>query len=163
MLPAPRRADRDDEIELYRRRVAALYELVSKAVIEAEPSASVRRGPVVHLDEQLTGPYSVETLEVAIPGMPEIRLIPRGIYFIGARGSVDARSTLGRQHLVWVESEDDVPDTSAYNGDADIEIATRPVFPNVPEGWAWADERGVRLMPLTDRVFLDHVLPELAA
>lgn len=151
------------EIALYESRVDELYKIVEGAAKRFESGASVMRSGRVRIDEQLTGPYEVSTLDVLFPGKPGIVLVPRGIYNIGARGRVDARSRLGTQVLVWVQAEGIALQVSVRDGDEEIESATRPLFRNVPEGWAWTDDRRVKLIPLTENVLIDHVLPELIA
>lgn len=151
------------EIALYEQRLNDLYNLVEAAIKSVEPAASFVRSTPVQIDEQLTGPYTVTSLEVAIPGKPAIRFVPKGIYNIGARGRVDARSRLGTEVLAWVEEGGQALKTNGREADSEIESATRPVFPGVPEGWAWMDNQHVELVALTEQTFLDRVLPELVA
>lgn len=151
------------EIALYERRLDQLYDLVQKAARSIDPAANVVRTSMVQIDEQLTGLYSVPSLELSMSGKPGIRLVPKGIYNIGARGRVDARSRLGTQVLVWVEDGGPPLTTSFGDGNGVGESSTRPIFTGVRQGWAWSDNRHLSLTHLTDKVFIDHVLPELVA
>ena len=159
MTSVPREASA--EIDLFQQRLEDLYNLVEQAVRKIDPKTSITRTSAVQIDEQLTGTYTVHSLEVAIPGKLGIRLVPKGIYNIGARGRVDARSRLSTQVLVWVEAGGPALKISVRGGDQEIESATRPVFPDVQEGWAWTDNQRAQLLHLTEQVFLDRVLPEL--
>lgn len=151
------------EVARYRQRLEALYDLVERAVRTVDPTSRVVRTSEVTIDEQSTGPYTVPSLELDIPGRPEVRLVPKGIYNIGARGRADARSRLGTQVLVWVEGGGPRVKGAARVGEDEIETSTRPVFADVPEGWAWTDNRRVALVHLTEQVLIDQVLPELIA
>ena len=151
------------KIALYEQRVNSLYDLVESAIRRLEPGATFVRTSPVKIDEQLTGPYSVPSLEVSIPGKMGIRFIPKGIYNIGARGRVDARSRLGTEVVVWVEKGGPVLTVTARKDEDELESSTLPVFPGVPEGWAWMDEKAVELLPLTEDTLIDRVLPKLVA
>ena len=151
------------EIAQYERRINDLYDLVEKAVRRIDQATKVVRTSPVQINEQLTGPYTVPSLEVSIPGKPGIRLVPKGIYIIGARGRVDARSRLGTQVLVWAEAGGPALKIAVSEGDEAVESSTRPIFSGVPEGWAWTDNLKVNLVHLTEQVFINQVLPELAA
>ena len=147
----------------YRERLDELYDLVERAIRRVEPNATFSRTTAIDLDERSTGPYTVESLEAVIPGKPGVRLVPQGIYQIGARGRVDAHSRLGTEVLVWVELGGAALRMTVREGEDVLEQATKPVFPGVPEGWAWTDRRRVTLIPLSEQVFIDRVLPELVA
>ena len=97
------------------------------------------------------------SLEVSVPKKTDIHLVPKGIYVIGARGRVDARSRLGTEILVWVEEGG--PALKRTVDRCDVDAVTRPVFPGVREGWAWTDDQHVELVPLTERTLVDRVLP----
>lgn len=150
------------EIALYKSRLDELYQLIETAAVSIDPGTKVGRTNV-QIDEQLTGAYTVRSLEVSIPGKPGIRLVPKGIYNIGARGRVDARSRLSTQTLVWVEAGGPMLQRDVLENGNEIESATQPLFAGVPQGWAWTDDRRVELVPLTERTFIDRVLPELVA
>lgn len=151
------------EITLYERRLDDLYNLIEKAVLRVDAATKAVRSSPVQINEQLTGSYTVPSLELSIPGKPGIRFVPKGIYNIGARGRVDARSRLSTQVLVWVEAGGPSTLTGVQQGEQEIESATRPVFAGVPQGWAWTDNQNVQLVHLTEQVFVDRVLPELVA
>lgn len=70
------------EIALYERRLNQLYDLVQKAARSIDPAANVVRTSMVQIDKQLTGLYSVPSLELSMSGKPGIRLVPKGIYNI---------------------------------------------------------------------------------
>src|SRR5437016_9153408 len=101
--------------------------MVEAAIRKAEPDVKFVRASLVQIEEELTGPYAVPSLEVSIPTKTDIRLVPKGIYLIGAKGRVDARSRLGTEILVWVE-EGGPALRMAVAGD-DVAPVTRPVFP----------------------------------
>lgn len=161
MTSVPR--EPNTEIELFTQRLDELYDLVEKAVLSEYSTAIITRTTPVVINEELTGIYTVKSLEVAIPNKPAIRFVPKGIYNIGARGRVDARSRLGKEVLVWVETGGPSVKVSIQEGEQEIESATRPVFSDVSEGWAWTDNQRTQLVHLTDQVFLARVLPELIA
>ena len=154
-------ANAPNEITRYKQRLEQLYDLVERAVKRINQEAKIVRNTQIEINEQLTGPYSVPSLEVSIPGNPGIRLIPKGIYNIGARGRVDARSRLSTQILVWVEDGGPSMTTNVREGETEFESASRPVFTGVPEGWAWTDNQHTELVHLTEQLFIDRVLPEL--
>src|SRR5437868_15068549 len=107
------------EIDNYRRRVNALYDEVRAWILARLPGATFRRTPV-EMNEEATGGYKLESLEISLPGLPAMRFVPRGIFMVGARGRVDVRSRLGRQTLLWLEAGGSTV-TSLQNGDQDTE------------------------------------------
>lgn len=143
----------DREIRQYLGRLDALYGQVKSWVLSREPDARFTTAPV-ELDEQMTGSYEAPALEIALPGKFPIRLVPCGIFMVGAHGCVDARSQLGNELLVWMEPAAAPTDRSAGR-------ISHPLYPGVPEGWAWADPGHDRVVPLTDRVFWDDLIPSL--
>lgn len=159
----PNTIDVQEEIARYERRLEELYDSVIAWVREEVPDAEVSDTTPVELNEQATGPYKVKSLEIAMPGRVPIRLVPRGIFVLGARGRVDVRSRLGREILYWVDYGGVSDSTSsAVSSDSTLDRITRPVYPDVEEGWAWGDESRRRLVHLDENVFRNNVLNSLS-
>ena len=139
----------DAEADQYRRHLDELYDSVCRWVAGRYPKASFSHTPV-HLSEEAIGVYQVESLDVAVPGLPAVRFVPRGIFMVGAHGRVDVRSRLGREVLMWVE-----PSGSAIGNGISLEeeMITRPLFANVAEGWAWSDSTRNEIQHLDENVF----------
>jgi len=157
----PNTADIKEEINQYLSRLSDLYASVTAWVRAAEPGAQFTR-PRVELAEELTGQYSVESLEIARPGKIAVRLIPRGIFMVGAHGRVDARSRLGREILVWIERGGAHIHIQADEGGKMLEHVMHPLYSEVEEGWAWENEQALSLLHLTEEVFRDNVLARLS-
>jgi hypothetical protein len=148
------------EIDDYRHRVDALYDNLRAWIVARVPGA-VFRQTTVQMNEEATGPYELESLDVTLPGFPAVRFVPRGIFMVGARGRVDVRSRLGRQALVWLEAGGPAL-TAAVNPDQETEmVISRPLFPNADEGWAWSDPKRTEVQPLSSDVLWDHILTPL--
>jgi hypothetical protein len=146
------------EIDDYRHRVDALYDNVRVWILARLPGAVFHQTPV-QMNEESTGPYELESLDVSFPGLPAVRFVPRGRFMVGARGRVDVRSRLGRQALVWLEA-----DGPALTVSPDLEtemVISRPLFPNADEGWAWSDPKRTAVRRLTSDVLWDHILTPL--
>lgn len=154
-------AQRQKEIEQYHGRLDELYRSVADWVRSREPSAKFTE-TVVELAEQSIGAYKAKSFEIARPGKTAIRLIPKGIFIIGAHGRVDATSRLGREILVWTEKGGPHISTTIKEGARVLEQVTRPLYRNVEEGWAWGDERRRRLLHLTEDVFWNSVVASLS-
>ena len=150
---------RSKEIGLYQEKVRELYRQIGEAVRQHYPGAVVQSAPEVTIDEELTGPYSIEGLEIIMPDKSSIRLVPVGIYNIGARGRVDAHGPLSAEVLVWVQAGGPEIRSELKEKEDIIDAATRPVFPDVPEGWAWSDRDS--LIPLTREIISERLIPEL--
>ncbi len=150
----------DLEIHEYLRRLDLLFNDVQTWVDTRLPGATYTRYPV-QLDEESTGQYSAQAMEVQLPGMLPLRFLPRGIFMIGARGRVDLRTSLGEEVLVWIVpvlAADEFPGRNIQM----IDRITQPVYPDTVEGWAWADESQNRLVHLTEQVFWDELIPRLS-
>lgn len=150
-----------EEIDQYLSRLRDLYASVKSWVRQSEPQAQFTQA-LVDLAEEFTGPYKAESLEVARPGRVAVRLIPRGIFMVGAHGRVDVRSRLGREILVWVETDSSHIHVRVGQGDRTLEHVTRPLYAGVEEGWAWANEQDCSLLHLTAEVFQGRVMSSLS-
>lgn len=149
-----------EEIDEYRHRVDGLYDDVRAWIVARLPGATFHETRV-QMNEEATGPYELESLEVCLPGFPTVRFVPRGIFMVGARGRVDVRSRLGRQALVWLEAGGPAL-TAPANPDEETEmVISRPLFPNAAEGWSWSDPKRTEVQPLSSDVLWDHVLTPL--
>lgn len=157
----PNVAGTQEEIDQYLSRLRDLYASVKEWVRADEPQATFAETSV-DLAEEFTGPYKAGSLEIARPGGIAVRLIPRGIFMVGAHGRVDARSRLGREILVWVETDSSHIHVRVGQGDRTLEQVTRPLYAEVEEGWAWADEQGCSLLHLTGEVFQGRVMGSLS-
>jgi len=151
-------------VQTYLKRVDQLYADVRSWMAALEPNARFIE-TVVELDEEGTGPYKARNLEIIRSGRPALRLVPRGRYILGAEGSVDVRSRLGREILVWVRAGGPAVGFrfSPVAGEAPEELSGPPMFPGIPEGWAWSDEDSGQLMHLNLDVFRDHILNNIAS
>jgi len=150
------------EVEQYRSRLGDLYSTIKRWLQTREPDAALSESRV-DLVEEAAGPYHVKSLELARPGKPAIRFIPRGIFVVGAHGRVDAHSRLGREILVWVAKGGPALRTEvSVAGQKEIEQITRSLYPGVDEGWAWADEQHQKLSHLTEEVFWDKIIASLS-
>jgi hypothetical protein len=149
-----------EEIADYRHRVSALYDNVRAWIATRAPGAVFHRTRV-QVNEEATGPYELESLDVSLPGLPAVRFVPRGIFMVGARGRVDVRSRLGHQPLVWLEAGGPVL-TATLNPDQEAEmVISRPLFANAAEGWSWSDPKRTEVQPLSPDVLWDHILTPL--
>jgi hypothetical protein len=145
-------------VQNYLHRVEELYADVRRWITTLEPNAQFSEAEI-EVVEEATGPYKAKSLEIARPGRPALRLIPRGRYMVGAEGSVDVRSRLGREILVWVRSGGPaVGFRSSPGSEAPEELSGDPMFPGIAEGWAWSDEDLAELQHLDQDVFRDHIL-----
>jgi hypothetical protein len=146
-------------VQSYLQRVDQLYSDVRNWMTALEPNAQFSETQI-ELVEEATGRYQAKSLEIARPGRPALRLIPRGRYMVGAEGSVDVRSRLGREILVWVRAGGPAVGFrfSAGSGDAPEELSGRPMFPGIAEGWAWSDEDRGELQHLDQDVFRSHIV-----
>ncbi len=151
-----------ENVHTYLERVDQLYADVRNWVSELDPNAKFTETEI-ELAEEATGAYKARSLEIARPGKLALRLIPRGRYMIGAEGWVDVRSQLGQEILVWVRA--DAPSVgfkfSNGPGEAPDEIYGRPMFPGIPEGWAWSNEERGELVHLDLSVFRDRILTSI--
>jgi hypothetical protein len=142
----------DEEVDRYRRRLDELYGDVRLWVTSRYANAAFSQSRV-DLSEEATGTYEVQSLEIAIPGLPAVRFVPRGIFMVGASGRVDVRSRLGREVLVWQEPDcPSIPSSTSVGNDVEHLIG-RPLFPNVSQGWAWADPKRNEVLHLDEGVF----------
>jgi len=157
----PGTIERSEEVATYRSRLDDLYGRVRTWIRSRQRDASFSE-TVVELAEEATGPYKAKSLEIARPGKPSIRLVPRGIFMVGAHGRVDARSRLGREMLVWVEKGGPHVEIEESPGDVPWGRVIQPVYPVVEEGWVWCDEEQGRILPLTEEVFWTRVVPPLS-
>jgi hypothetical protein len=148
------------ETQRYRDHLDSLYALVERAVLSSDPGATFHRTPVDRNEEEV-GPYEVSSLEISRPGKTAVCLVPRGIFVVGALGRVDARSRLGREVLMWMQPGGPALHGTGREGEQVVEQFTRPLYPSVREGWAWEDEHGNQLLPLTEDVLLNKVLANL--
>ena len=148
------------EVDDYRHRVDALYGNVRAWIVVRVPGASFHRTPI-QMNEEATGPYELESLEVKLPGFPPVRFVPRGIFMVGARGRVDVRSRLGRQTLLWLEASGSALTATVDPDEANETVITRPLFPNAAEGWSWSDPKSTEVWPLSPDMLWDHVLTPL--
>ncbi len=151
-----------EQVQVYRDRLNELYCQVRGWVADRRPGTTFSESTVA-LSEESTGAYGAVSLDFVYADAGGIRLIPRGIFMVGAQGRVDVRSKLGRQMLVWVRSEGPSVTTAvADSASTSDEIAiSRPLFPDVPQGWAWTDDRRNRLVHLNEAIFWDHVMASL--
>lgn len=146
-------------VQAYLDRVDQLYAAVRGWVTDLDADAQFHETEV-EIVEEATGTYKAKSLEVARTGKPALRLVPRGRYMVGADGRVDVRSQLGREMLVWVAAGGPAIGfrISTDGGRTLEELRGRPMFPDVSEGWAWADEARRRLLHLDAAVFRDQIL-----
>jgi len=145
------------DVERYVARLQSLYSSVENWLRQRDPDATFTVGEV-ELNERRTQRYVAPELTVRLAGRPEIRLIPKGIFMVGAQGRVDVQSELGREILVWV-ADDGAGFPSGISGDPPP--FTWPIYPDVPSGWAWSDADRNRLLHLTAEVFWDQVVVSL--
>jgi len=148
------------EIDDYRHRVDSLYGNVRDWIVARLPGA-VFHNTRVQMNEEATGPYELESLDVSLAGLPAVRFVPRGIFMVGARGRVDVRSRLGRQTLVWLEAGGPALTATVNPGQETETVISRPLFRNAAEGWSWSDPKRTEVLPLSPDVLWDHVLNPL--
>lgn len=139
------------EIDQYQRHLGELYGDVRLWVASRYPNAAFSQTRA-DLSEEATGVYQVQSLDVAISGLPPIRFVPRGIFMVGAHGRVDVRSRLGREILVWVESGGPALHFDTRLG-GEAEHVSQPLFPNISGGWAWSDSRRNQIQHLDEDIF----------
>ncbi|HSZ59876.1 MAG TPA: hypothetical protein VK797_29815 [Tepidisphaeraceae bacterium] len=146
-------------VQAYLQRVDQLYADVRNWMTTLEPTSQFSETEI-ELTEEATGPYKAKTLDIARPGRPALRLVPRGRYMVGAEGRVDVRSRLGRETLVWVRTGGPAVGfrVSRNGGEALEELSGRPMFPGIAQGWAWGDEDRGQLLHLDLDVFRDRIL-----
>jgi hypothetical protein len=151
-------------VQTYLQRVGQLYADVRNWMTALEPSAQFSETHF-ELVEEATGAYKARSLEIARPGRPPLRLIPRGRYVVGAEGRVDVRSRLGHEILLWVRVGGPAVGFRSPTGlgKAPEELIGRPMFPGVAEGWAWSDEDRGELKHLDLSVFRDDILNNIGA
>ena len=148
------------EVDRYHGRLVDLYDEVRRWVANRSPNATFSQTRV-DLSEEATGVYQVESLDIALPGLPAIRFVPRGIFMVGAHGRVDVRSRLGREVLVWLEPGGPAIQISTGLGDEAEHVISRSLFPNISEGWAWSDSKRNEAKHLDEDVFWDRLLRPL--
>jgi hypothetical protein len=148
------------EVDRYRRNLDELYDGIRGWVVKRYPNATFRQTPV-DLSEEATGVYQVQSLDVVIPGLPAVRLIPRGIFMVGAHGRIDVRSRLGREVLVWLETGGPALRVGIRSGDEAEQMISRPLFPNISEGWAWSDSKRNEVQHLDEDVFWNRLVGPL--
>ena len=148
------------EVDQYRVHLNELYGEVRRWVGNRYANATFSETKV-NLSEEATGLYEALSLGVAVPGRPAVRLVPRGIFMVGAHGRVDARSRLGREVLVWLEPGGPSLRISTRPADEVEHVITQPLFPNVPEGWAWSDPARNQVQHLDENVFWDRLFGPL--
>jgi hypothetical protein len=150
-------------VDIYLQRVSELYADVRGWMAALEPDAQFSETSI-DLDEQATGPYKAETLEISRNGKPGIRLIPQGRYIINAEGYVEVESILGREMLVWIRAGG--PGLGFRflpgEGSAPEELYGEERYPGVKEGWAWVDVGHRTLKHLDCDVFRDGVLASIS-
>ena len=158
----PTQAIATANVRTYLQRIDQLYGDVRDWMSALEPNAKFSETQV-DLDEEATGPYETKSLEIARPGRPAIRLVPRGRYMIGAEGRVDVLSRLGRETLVWVRAGGPAVGFrfAPGNGRVPEELSGPPMFPGLAEGWAWSDEDRGELLHLDMGVFRDRILSSI--
>jgi hypothetical protein len=149
-----------EEIDDYCRRVDVLYGNVHDWIVARLPLTVFHRTPV-QMNEEATGPYELESLEINLPGFTAVRFVPRGIFMVGARGRVDVRSRLGRQTLVWIEASSPAFMTMIDPGQETETVISRPLFRNTAEGWSWSDPKRTSVRPLNADVLWDQILMPL--
>ena len=149
-----------EEVDLYGRRLAELYDDIRLWVTTRHPNAGFSNTRV-DLAEEVIGTYRVESLDVSLPGLPAVRFVPRGIFMVGAHVRVDFRSRLGREVLVWLEPGDPSMRMSARSGDVEEQVIGRSLFPKTSEGWAWSDSKRNEVQHLDEDVFWNHLLAPL--
>ncbi|MBI4580924.1 MAG: hypothetical protein HY718_14545 [Planctomycetes bacterium] len=156
----PLQSDVQQEIDQYIARLEWLYRNVEAWIAEREPNARAHR-TTVELAEEATGPYKAESLEIIRPGKPAVRLIPKGIFMVGAHGRVDVWSRLGREIVVWLDKGEPHLHVKSSEETGTLEQIVSPLYPVSQEGWAWADERQRAPRYLTEPVFVDELLDRL--
>jgi hypothetical protein len=90
------------QVDAYRDQVSSLYHRVESWLAELGIQATVERTSQ-ELREDPSGPYEIESLSLSFPEQrPEVHLIPRGRFIVGALGRVDMKSRHGIERLVLV-------------------------------------------------------------
>jgi hypothetical protein len=88
------------QTEAYRAKVYELYRDAEAWLRQLGVEGEIRRESIT-LDEELTGPYEIDSLQFRLPPRgTEVRLVPVGRYVIGALGGVDAMSFHRTERLV---------------------------------------------------------------
>ena len=152
----------DAGIKEYLGRVRKLYGSVREWALGIEGDVQFRETEI-ELNEEFTGPYRVPSLEVVRGAGPDLRLMPRGIYMLGGRGRVRVQSRLGSEMIVWVEEGGPGIAFQVAAGGRVQESTGRPMFPGVPEGWAWVDDAGRQLVHLDRDVFVEKIVGRLSS
>ena len=150
-----------EDVRRYASRLRELYDQVKQWIAESEPDARFSES-AVQQNEEISGPYTVASLEVGRKAGPALRFVPRGMYMIGAQGRVDVKSRLGSETLVWVAAGGPaIHFRITVGGVTEPEVAGRPLFPDVEEGWAWVDPGRRRLLHLDGEVFRTQILESI--
>ena len=153
---------KDEQLLIYRRRLDDLYGQARSWIGNRYPDAVISES-TVPVSEETTGPYATTSLDIVGVGARVIRFFPRGIFMVGAQGRVDVRSRVGGRTLVWVWAGGPQMTFTGSPRLADELAISHPLFPGVPQGWAWTDDRHNRLLHLDESVFWEHVLTPLMA
>ena len=148
-------------INEYLGRLRQLYESVREWMLDAEPDVQFRETET-ELNEEWTGPYRAPSLVMVRGAGFDLRFMPQGLYMLGGRGRVDVRSRLGSEMIMWVE-EGGPAIASWVSDEGRLEESTgRPMFPGVPEGWAWVDDSRRQLLHLDRGVFVEEIVRRLS-
>ena len=152
---------KQEEKELFRSRLQSLYDSVREWVRARYANARIREFTVT-LNEEAVGRYDVAGIEIELPGAGRVRMEPRAMFALGARGWVDVRGPVGREILVWVSRNG--PHIRMAEGDVgpDLNQVTKPIYPDVDDGWAWAPAVRGRLLHLTEEVFWGKLIATLS-
>jgi len=150
-----------DAIAEYLARVEQLYANVREWLAAQDARAAFQDGEVA-LNEELVGRYKAARLKVTCSDGLRLTFVPKGLCVVGARGRVDVMGPLGREILVWVERGGPALGFRESDGGSVEMVSGRPMYPGLPEGWAWEDIAGTRLRHLDRDVFLNHVVRSLS-
>ncbi|MBM4037006.1 MAG: hypothetical protein FJ290_00710 [Planctomycetes bacterium] len=152
-------ATTNEAVAEYLERVEELYANVREWMSD-EPGVEFSEGKT-RLNEEYTGPYAAKVLKVKLNGGKALSFVPKGAYFIGARGHLDVSGPLWRETLVWVD-EDGPAIAFKETAEGQVEVLQgRPMYPGVPRGWAWVDNSHRRLVHLDRKVFFRKLLRAL--
>ncbi len=81
-------------VQTYLRRVKQLHAHVREWMTELEPDSQFSEREI-ELSEEATGRYKARVLEIATPGRPAIRLVPRGATWLERKGGSMCRAGSG--------------------------------------------------------------------
>ncbi|MBM4032886.1 MAG: hypothetical protein FJ291_14015 [Planctomycetes bacterium] len=113
------------------------------------------------LNEEYGGRYTAKVLKVKLNGGKGLTFVPKGAYFIGARGHVDVSGRVWCETLVWVDKDGPaIGYKETAEGHAEV-LQGRPMYPGVPRGWAWVDDWHGCLVHLNRKTFLHKLLKAL--